>query len=332
MSNATPAAPTSTQAVLVTGGAGFIGSEIVRRLVSEGRGVTVVDRLDGERQRRVAAELVALGARVVVADLATADLRGLLADAHGVVHLAGRPGVQQSWGDGFDRYLADNVSVTARLLDALAEHRGATLDSDVTPRIVLASSSSVYGTVPHGFVTERTAPAPVSPYGVSKAAVELLAGTYAARGVPVASLRYFTVYGRGQRPDMAISRMIDATLTGSPFFVWGDGHQERDLTHVADVARATIAALDADLAAGAVLNVGSGRPVRLLEVIEGVGRLLGRPVPVAPAPDAAGDPARTAADHSLATELLGWRPEVALDDGLADQVDAHLHRTGAARG
>jgi UDP-glucuronate 4-epimerase len=300
--------------VLVTGGAGFIGAEVTRQLSAAGRPVIVADRLDGDRQRRHARELERVGATVVEIDLATADLDRLLAGVAGVVHLAGRPGVQASWGDGFDRYLADNVSVTARLLDAIVER------SDPMRRVVLASSSSVYGAVPHGFADERVPPAPVSPYGVSKAAVELLGGTYAARGVPVVSLRYFTVYGRGQRPDMAISRMIAAARTGVPFFVRGDGTQARDFTHVGDVARATIAALDRDLAPGTVLNVGSGRPVELLDVAERVGALLGRAVPLAPAPDAAGDPHRTAADHSAATALLGWRPEVSLDAGLADQI------------
>jgi len=313
----------SRRRVVVTGGAGFIGGEVSRRLLAAGRGVTVVDRLGGRRQERSAAALADLGAEIVVADLATIDLTDLLRGAGAVVHLAGRPGVQESWGEGFEAYLHDNVAVTGRLLHAVAELADAS-GADGAPRIVLASSSSVYGAVPTGLVGESTPAAPVSPYGVSKAAVELLASTYAARGVPVVALRYFTVYGRGQRPDMAISRMIEATLAGSTFFVRGDGSQQRDFTHVSDAARATIAAIDADLPDGTVLNVGSGRPVHLLDVIDEVGRLLDRPVPVAPAPDAVGDPARTAADHSLASALLGWTPEVELSDGLADQVRAHL--------
>lgn len=321
--------PTSSHlagAVVVTGGAGFIGSEVVRQLLAVGRRVVVVDRLDGARQHRSAVALEQLGARIVTADLASLDLRALIHDADGVVHLAGRPGVQPSWGAGFDAYLADNVSVTARLLDAVIER------PDPMPRVVVASSSSVYGSIPSGFVTEATHPAPVSPYGVSKAAVELLAGAYAARGVPVTALRYFTVYGRGQRPDMAISRMIDAAVSGATFFVRGDGRQQRDFTHVADVARATIAALDAPLPAGTILNVGSGRPVRLLDVNDAVSDLVGRPVPLAPAPDAPGDPERTAADHSLASALLGWEPETDLADGLADQVEHHLALLGADHG
>lgn len=309
--------------VLVTGGAGFIGSEVTRQLLAEGRRVVVVDRLPDDRQRRHARSLEQAGATVIRADLATVDLDPILAGVGTVIHLAGRPGVQASWGAGFDDYLVDNVSVTARLLDAIVDL------ADPIARVVLASSSSVYGAVPHGFVTEQVPPAPVSPYGVSKAAVELLAGTYAARGVPVVSLRYFTVYGRGQRPDMAISRMIDAARTGSPFFVRGDGTQVRDFTHVGDVARATIGAIGHDLAPGLILNIGSGRPVALLDVIERVGTLLGRAVPLAPAPDAAGDPHRTAADHAAATELLGWRPEIGLDEGLADQI-AHAPAEQAA--
>jgi UDP-glucuronate 4-epimerase len=296
---------------LVTGGAGFIGAEVTRQLLDAGQPVRVVDRLDGARQHRAAAELRRAGAEVIVADLAVADLRRLLVGVDRVIHLAGRPGVQPSWGSGFDAYLADNVSVTGRLLDTVA-HTGI--------RVVLASSSSVYGDVASGYAAEDRPVAPVSPYGVTKAAVELLAGTYAGRGVAVVSLRYFTVYGRGQRPDMAISRIVDAARSGTPFFVRGDGHQERDLTHVADAARATVAAAAAELAPGTILNVGSGRPVRLLDVIDEVGRLIGRGVPLAPAPEAVGDPARTAADHGRATALLGWRPRVDLVDGLSDQI------------
>jgi nucleoside-diphosphate-sugar epimerase len=310
---------------VVTGGAGFVGAEVVRRLRRLGDRVTVIDRLDGPRQRRTAIELIRMGVDVVAEDLTTTDVGVLVDDVDGIVHLAGQPGVHQSWGDGFDRYLRDNVSATARLLHAVTEPR--TVVDPPGPRVVISSSSSVYGTVPSGFVSERTPPAPVSPYGVSKAAVELLAGTYAARGTSVVSLRYFTVFGRGQRPDMAISRMIDAALTGSPFFLRGDGSQQRDFTHVDDVARATVSALDADLPAGQIINVGSGRPVSLLELIDTVGRVVGRPVPVVPAPEAAGDPIRTAADHSLATELLGWRPRVDLEAGLVDQVRAHLTAT-----
>lgn len=327
MSAATPS-ETSVRHVLVTGGAGFIGAEVVRRLRGRGDRVTVVDRLDGARQRRAARELGELGVVVVAADLAATDLGELVAGVDGIVHLAGQPGVRTSWGDGFDRCLQDNVAVTGRLLHEVVRVRAA--GSVPGPRVVIASSSSVYGAVPHGFASERTAPSPLSPYGVSKAAVELLAGTYAALGVRVVSLRYFTVFGRGQRPDMAISRMIEAAVTGSPFFLRSDGSQQRDFTHVDDVARATVAALDADLPAGQVVNVGSGRPVRLIDVIDTVGRVVGRPVPVVSAPDADGDPMRTAADHSLANDLLGWRPEVGLEDGVADQLRFYLATTEGA--
>lgn len=300
---------------LLTGGAGFIGSEVARRLLGDGRQVRIVDRLDGERQERAAVRLAGLGAEVVVADLAETDLAQLLDGVDAVVHLAGRPGVQSSWGAGFDAHLTDNVAVTARLLDAVAERPS-------IRRVVLASSSSVYGAIHDGAADERRPLAPVSPYGVSKAAVELLAGTYATRGVPVVSLRYFTVYGRGQRPDMAFSRIIEAARTGEPFVLRGDGTQVRDFTHVSDVARATIAAADLPLPPGLVLNVGSGRPIALLDVIGLVEEHLGRAVPLVAVPAAAGDPRRTAADHRLATRWLGWHPEVEIVDGLADQIGA----------
>lgn len=299
--------------VLVTGGLGFIGSTLSHHLVDSGHAVTVADIGDEDRHRRAAAGLGGVTLRRI--DLGADDLRPLLGGVGLVVHLAGRPGVQTSWGTGFEGHLAGNVHVTQRILEAA-------LDVGVE-RIVVASSSSVYGSIPAGRATEAAAIAPLSPYGVAKAAVEMLVGAYAARGVPAVALRYFTVYGRRQRPDMALSRMIEAAVGGPAFPLRGAGHQVRDLTHVDDVARATIAALRADLAPGQVCNVGSGSPISLRTMLDQVSEGLGLPVPVEPVPDAPGDPGRTAADGDLARRLLGWSPTVAFADGLADQIRHH---------
>jgi nucleoside-diphosphate-sugar epimerase len=257
------------------------------------------------------------GVEVIAADLATEPLRELLLGIDAVVHLAGRPGVQTSWSSGFDDHLRDNVAVTQRLLEVAGGRR-----------VVVASSSSVYGEIADGAASEDEPLRPLSPYGVSKVATEMLVHAYAARGVDVVALRYFSVYGRHQRPDMAVARIIDAAAGGRPFPLRGDGSQRRDLTHVDDVVAATLASLNASLAPGVVLNVGSGRPVSLRAVIAEVERQTGRTVPLRYEPAAPGDPARTAADRTRAERLVGWAPQVDLADGLADQIAAH----GAAAG
>ena len=308
--------------IVVTGAAGFIGSAVVDALVGRGQLVVAVDALTGRGRRRLeatAARLAATdGVRFVVGDVAGpgTDLRALLVGAGGVVHLAGTPGVQSSWGEGFADHLHGNARTTQAVLEAA-------LVTGV-PRVVVASSSSVYGDVPVGLAAEDGPTAPVSPYGVSKLAAESVAGVYAARGVPVVSLRYFTVYGPGQRPDMAVHRLVAAGLGGPAFPLRGDGRRARDVTHVDDAVAATLAALDRPLAPGTVCNVGGGRVTTLTEVRSVLAGLLGREVPVEPVPAAPGDPGRTAADLSRARDLLGWAPRVDLIDGLASQVAWHL--------
>ena len=307
--------------MLVTGGAGFLGVALCRRLLDQGRSVIAVDAFPSARQHANLALLA--GAEVVRGDLTALDLRPLLATVDSVVHLAGRPGVQTSWGGGFGDHLQHNVSVSQRLLEAA-------LDAPLR-RLVVASSSSVYGDVPSGAAQETDAVRPASPYGVSKAAVELLTGAYAARGVPTVALRYFSVYGRRQRPDMAFSRMIEAARGGPAFPLRGDGSASRDFTHVDDVVEATIRALDAPLEPGTILNVGSGRPVSLGQVRALLEDLLGRPVPVVPSGPAAGDPQRTAADLNRVRAALGWQPQVELRRGLEDQIAANPDRVALSR-
>ena len=316
---ATPDLPVRRFRILVTGGAGFIGSALCRRLLDEGHQVVVVDHLREHRSRLAAAELA--GVRLLQGDLAEVDLRPVLAEVDRVVHLAGQPGVQSSWGGGFDQHVDDNLRVTQRLLEAML--------AVPVERLVVASSSSVYGNVATGFAGEDRPVDPVSPYGVSKAAVELLLRAYARRGVPGVALRYFTVYGRRQRPDMAFSRILDAAMGGPPFPLRGDAQAARDFTHVDDVVDATVRALRADLEPGTVLNVGSGRPVTLDTVIRTVEELLGVPVPITVRRGAAGDPARTAADFRRCRQLLGWSPRVELRQGLLDQIRAHPRRPPA---
>lgn len=320
--------PLANSRVLVSGGAGFLGSVVARRLLDAGARVTVADRGAEARHERARAALPEAEHRRI--DLLDVDLVDVLAGHDLVVHLAGRPGVQTSWGPGFDDHLTGNTLLSQRLLEAalVTEPR----------RIVMASSSSVYGEVSAGRATESQALRPLSPYGVSKAAMEALVGAYAARGVPAVSLRFFTVYGRGQRPDMALHRLIDAASGGRAFGLRGDGRQVRDFTHVDDVAAAVSAALSRPLVPGESINVGGGAPVSLRHLIEVVEAQLGRPVPIDRLDPAGGDPGRTAADLERAERLLAWRPMVDLEAGVADQIAHQLapapagaHDGGGAR-
>lgn len=306
-----------TAPIVVTGAAGFIGSTLCASLLADGHTVRGIDRRDPTLDRLAEANLGAVvdhpRFELVRADVLDADLLRLVAGARAVVHLAGQPGVQSSWGDGFAAHVEGNVLASQVAMEAAL--RGG------VPRFVLASSSSVYGEVRRGLATEATPPSPRSPYGVTKAAAEQLAGVYAARGLSVAVLRYFTVYGPRQRPDMALHRIVGAALGDRPFVRRGDGQQQRELTYVDDVVSATAAAIWADLPAGWVGNVGGGASSSLNALIALVEELTGRPVPVEAVPLPPGDPHRTAADLRRTTATLGWAPRTPLREGVARQIE-----------
>lgn len=318
---------------VVTGCAGFIGSRLTRRLLDDGWAVLGIDAL---RPTYAPADKVrAMGPfadhprfRFLPADLVELNLVEHLADRPVVFHLAARPGVRDSFGPAFRQHLHDNVLATERLLEA-------SLAAGV-PRVVMASSSSVYGDAPDYPCVELTSPTvPISPYGATKLAGEQVAGIHRHLGLDVVALRYFTVYGPNQRPDMAIRRLCEAAVGGTGFEVFGDGGQSRDFTHVADVVEATVAA-GLVRSAPPVLNVGGGQEATLDEVIGLIGDLAGSPLQVGRAGEQAGDVRRTAADTTLARRALGWAPRVGLRDGLADELDwvrvqrAQVGMTGSA--
>jgi nucleoside-diphosphate-sugar epimerase len=309
---------------LVTGAAGFIGSNLVERLVADGHDVIAVDVFsdyyDVDQKRSNWEALARLDpCRLIEADLATVELSELLAEVDTVFHQAGQPGVRASWSDGFDSYLRQNVLVTQRLLEAASE-------ADIE-RLVYASSSSVYGNAPAYPTTEDDLPRPQSPYGVTKLAAEHLCGVYArTRALPVVSLRYFTVYGPRQRPDMAMHRLIEAALSSHTFPLFGDGHQIRDFTFVDDIVEANVAAAAADVAPGTVLNVAGGTATTVLEIIELIEELTGSTIALDRRPAAAGDVTRTGGSAERVASLLGWEPAVGLREGLARQVSWHLDR------
>ncbi|MEL7207313.1 MAG: NAD-dependent epimerase/dehydratase family protein, partial [Actinomycetota bacterium] len=307
--------------------AGFIGSRLVAALAQSGVDVTAVDAFtdggDGERKRDAARALDAsVGVAVERLDLAdAAEVR--LDDVDVVYHLAGRPGVRTSWGDGVDDHLRGNVIATLRLVEAIAT-------SKTVRRVVYASSSSVYGNALAHPTSEDARPRPVSPYGLTKLSAERILGTLGRPDGPsVVALRYFTVYGPGQRPDMALHRLFEAALTRSPFPRFGDGSQVRDLTYVDDVVAATIAAGAADVSGVRAVNVAGGSAVSLTQLIDAVGSLVGAEVPVDPRAAARGDVRQTSGSTERARDLLDWRPHVDLDEGLARQLA--WHREGRTR-
>ena len=254
---------------------------------------------------------------MISADLSDLQLDDVLDGVDAVAHLAGEPGVTTSWGPAFERYIQRNVLVTQRLLEAVAK-------SGPRP-FVYASSSSVYGLGTDG-LRARGEPRPTSPYGVSKLAGEALVGAYSSSfGIPAVSLRYFSVYGPRQRPDMAAHRFIESLLDGRPVTVFGDGTQVRDYSYVGDVVDATIRSLSADLPLAAVLDIASGNPVDVRTLIAHLHELLPLDeVTVERHTERRGDVQRTAGRIDLAQERLGWRPSTDLASGLAQQVAWHL--------
>ncbi|HEX8857781.1 MAG TPA: NAD-dependent epimerase/dehydratase family protein [Actinomycetes bacterium] len=301
--------------VVVTGAAGFIGSHLAGALLDLGYEVIGIDAFTASYaqadKRGNAAMLEARpGFRLIEGDLSTMELDPLLAGAGTVFHQAAQAGVRSSWGLDFDVYVRDNVIATQRLLEACVRSG--------VPRLVAASSSSVYGDAPTYPTTEASITRPVSPYGVTKLASEHLCLAYAQLGtsaMTVATLRYFTVYGPRQRPDMAFRRFFEAAYTGRPITVYGDGEQTRDFTFVDDAVRANLLAMSAPFQAEAV-NVGGGRRVTLNEVLDLIGRITGRRLRIVRAPSQPGDARHTGADGARAEALLGYRPEVDLETGL----------------
>ncbi len=316
---------------LVTGAAGFIGSHLAAELLRRGWQVTGVDARSPASDP-VAAENLAMligdsRFRFVGANVASADLAVLLEGFDVVFHMAALPGVRRSWGDRFADYLTCNVLGTQRLLEACGVVE--------VPRLVFASSSSVYGQTDSTPSRETDPLSPSSPYGVSKLAAERLCLAYAARPgavTTVVALRYFTVYGPRQRPDMAISRIMRAATSGRTVPLYGTGTQRRDFTYISDAVNATIAAATAR-AQAEVVNVGSAHSTPLADVLDAVAQLSGASVPVLRRVAQPGDVDATSADLTKAHALLGYETQVDLAEGLQQQWEwlaASEHRSHPA--
>lgn len=306
----------AVRSVLVTGCAGFIGSTLTEELLSQGYHVIGVDALTENYEAWVKEKNMSNVVnhplfQYIESDLRLLNLSELLQNVEVVFHQAAMPGVRSSWGADFQQYVNHNVSVTQKLLEAVKESR--------VQKIIYASSSSIYGSMV-GPTKETQTPAPYSPYGVTKLAAEHLCQLYFHNyRVPVVSLRYFTVYGPRQRPDMAFHRFIHNMLTDKPITVYGDGQQTRDYTYIRDAVQANLLAMEKGRP-GQVYNIGGSSRTSLNQVIEWLGEIMNKRPQVINAAKQPGDPQHTWANIDKAGQELGYNPAFPLKLGLHKQV------------
>jgi nucleoside-diphosphate-sugar epimerase len=299
---------------LVTGAAGFIGSHLCEALLQAGHSVIGIDAFipyypRAIKEANLAGALTERNLTFHTLDLRSDPIEPLMEGIDTVFHLAAMAGLLKSWTD-FHLYESCNLTATHRLLEAVSARRG-------VQRFIYASTSSVYGRFSSGDETLPTRP--ISPYGVTKLAAENLCRAYAEeRGLPLVVLRYFSIYGPRQRPDMGYHRFIDALLTGQPITVYGDGYQVRGNTYMTDCIAATMAAVRA--LPGEVYNVGGGEAVSVWDVLGKLEAIIGRPLMIRREPARPGDQRYTLADTTKLTRHLGWQPKIGLDEGLARQA------------
>lgn len=301
---------------IVTGVAGFIGSHIAETLLQQGHRVIGVDEFNDyydptfKRQNIISFQNHP-SFKLIEADILSLNWSDLFKDTEVVYHQAAQAGVRASWGQGFRSYTERNINATQVMLEAAK-------DASNLKRFVFASTSSVYGNAETFPTSEAVFPQPVSPYGITKLAAERLCLLYFHNfGVPVTGLRYFTVYGPRQRPDMAFHKFFKAVLQDDAIDIYGDGQQTRDFTFVSDAVAANFAAAVAPDAPGEVFNVGGGSRVVLTEIIDTMEAIVGKPIRRNYCEQARGDARHTSADVSKANRILGYQPQVQLQEGLS---------------
>ncbi len=303
---------------LVTGCAGFIGSHLSERLLKEGYQVKGIDCfLDfyprSQKERNLKGLIGKKSFQFIEGNLLNKHLDKLVEGIDYVFHQAAQPGVLDSWGENFGIYTENNVRATQHLLEAYKERK--------IEKFIYASSSSIYGSTKELPMREETFPRPFSPYGVTKLAAEHLCTLYRENfGIPVIMLRYFTVYGPRQRPDMAIYRFLNAQLKKGPIEIYGDGGQSRDFTYVDDIIEANILSMHARVEDG-LFNIGGGSQVSLNELMEVIQKVSGEKLKVIKLQAKKGDMQHTHSDNSRAKRLLGYKPTVGLEEGVRREWD-----------
>lgn len=303
---------------LVTGVAGFIGSNLAETLLQQGEQIIGVDLFndyyDPSLKRKNVASLIKYpNFKLIEADIQEVDWQPILENVVTIYHQAAQAGVRASWGQSFRNYTERNLNATQILLEAAIEAKS-------LQRFVFASTSSVYGDAETMPTPETICPEPVSPYGITKLAAERLCKLYHDNfDVPTVSLRYFSVYGPRQRPDMAFHKFFKAAIAQQPISIYGDGQQTRDFTFVSDVVAANLAAAVAPEAIGEVFNVGGGSRVVLLDILDRMDEVIGQPVHRNYVEKAMGDARHTSADVSKARKILGYNPQVSLFEGLTKE-------------
>ncbi|MFN6516571.1 MAG: NAD-dependent epimerase/dehydratase family protein [Nostoc sp. CreGUA01] len=304
--------------IIVTGVAGFIGSHLTETLLQQGEEVIGIDEFNDYydpmlKYKNIAHLNESPRFTLIEADMQFLDWHQLLQDVDVVYHQAAQAGVRASWGKGFASYTQRNINATQILLEAAK-------DAKNLKRLVFASSSSVYGDAETLPTHEGICPQPVSPYGITKLAGEFLCKLYHKNfGVPSVSLRYFTVYGPRQRPDMAFHKFFKSILQDEAIPIFGDGQQTREFTYVSDIIAANLAAAIAPAAVGEIFNIGGGSRVVLAQVLDTIEQIVGKPIKRNHIEKAMGDARHTAADISKAQKLLGYQPQVSLTEGLTKE-------------
>jgi len=299
---------------LVTGCAGFIGSTLTDRLLHDGYTVIGIDRFSdyysrGLKERNISSAVKHPRFALLEEDILDMDA---FPSVDYVFHLAAQAGVRASWGKSFEIYTRDNIQATQRLLEFYKSHK--------IRKFVYSSSSSVYGDVELPMREGRPVQ-PVSPYGVTKLAAEHLCSLYWTNyGVPTVSLRYFTVYGPRQRPDMGINKFVRAALNGEVIIVYGDGTQTRDFTYIDDIVEANVLAATSNVR-GEVFNIGGGNRISVNDLIAAIEAATGKSVVVEHSGEQKGDVKDTWADTRKAEELLGWRAGTGIARGLERYID-----------
>ena len=305
--------------VLVTGGAGFIGSHLCRRLLEEGHRVTCVDNLDDYydpaiKARRLEELEERSGFAFLKGDLLDVDFlekKVFDGEYETVVHLAARPGVRASFMEP-ERYFRNNIMGILNLLECCRKRS--------VGKVLFGSSSSVYGSTEDIPFSERSRLRPISPYGISKAAGEMVCSMYNELfHIPIVALRFFTVYGPGQRPDMGIHQFTRRIYRGEKVIVYGEGDTARDYTHVRDILDGIISAMELE-GEYEVINLGDSRPIRLDYLLSLIEENLGVKARIERLPEQPGDPRMTHADISKAEALLGYRPRIPIEEGIRDFV------------